>query len=132
MAARFHDEHRALYGYDFRDDPTQQVEWVNLRVTGVGPITRPELRELASRHGAADVRERARREPCARSASTPTPATSTPTCGGGPTCVPATPSRARRSSRSSARPSRSTPASTVRVDDLGNLVITKTTTSKEA
>ena len=44
---RFHDEHRALYGYDFRDDPRQQVEWVNLRVTGVGPITRPELRELA-------------------------------------------------------------------------------------
>ena len=29
----------ALYGYDFRDDPRQQVEWVNLRVTGVGPIT---------------------------------------------------------------------------------------------
>ena len=38
----FHAEHRALYGYDFRDDPRQQVEWVNLRVTGIGPITRPE------------------------------------------------------------------------------------------
>ena len=49
MAERFHDEHRQLYGYDFRDDPRQQVEWVNLRVTGVGPITRPELREIASR-----------------------------------------------------------------------------------
>ncbi|GAA5022649.1 hydantoinase/oxoprolinase family protein [Terrabacter aeriphilus] len=61
VAERFHDEHRALYGYDFRDDPTQQVEWVNLRVTGVGPITRPELRELASAEGAADVRERAHR-----------------------------------------------------------------------
>lgn len=63
VAARFHDEHRALYGYDFRGDPTQQVEWVNLRVTGVGPITRPELRELASADaaGAADVRERAHR-----------------------------------------------------------------------
>ena len=48
VASRFHDEHRALYGYDFRDDPTQQVEWVNLRVTGVGPITRPELRDLPS------------------------------------------------------------------------------------
>ena len=46
VASRFHDEHRALYGYDFRGDPAQQVEWVNLRVTGVGPITRPELQEL--------------------------------------------------------------------------------------
>ncbi len=49
VAARFHDEHRLLYGYDFRDDPRQQVEWVNLRVTGVGPITRPELREIPTR-----------------------------------------------------------------------------------
>ncbi|NUO35289.1 MAG: hydantoinase/oxoprolinase family protein [Dermatophilaceae bacterium] len=63
VASRFHDEHRALYGYDFRSDPTQQVEWVNLRVTGVGPITRPELRDLASADEAvvAGVRERAHR-----------------------------------------------------------------------
>ncbi len=47
VAAAFHDAHRALYGYDFRDDARQQVEWVNLRVTGVGPISRPELRPLA-------------------------------------------------------------------------------------
>ncbi|WP_270886316.1 hydantoinase/oxoprolinase family protein [Pedococcus sp. 5OH_020] len=46
VAEAFHDQHRRLYGYDFRDDPSQQVEWVNLRVTGVGPITRPELRPL--------------------------------------------------------------------------------------
>jgi N-methylhydantoinase A len=46
VASAFHDAHRALYGYDFRDDPAQQVEWVNLRVTGIGPITRPVLREL--------------------------------------------------------------------------------------
>ncbi|KRB43381.1 hydantoinase/oxoprolinase family protein [Terrabacter sp. Root181] len=61
VASRFHDEHRALYGYDFRNDPTQQVEWVNLRVTGVGPITRPELRDLAPSDGTAYVRERAHR-----------------------------------------------------------------------
>ncbi len=48
VASAFHDEHKALYGYDFRDDPRQQVEWVNLRVTGVGPITRPQIREIAS------------------------------------------------------------------------------------
>lgn len=44
VARRFHAEHRALYGYDFAGDPTQQVEWVNLRVSGIGPIRRPEIR----------------------------------------------------------------------------------------
>jgi N-methylhydantoinase A len=44
VAGRFHAEHRALYGYDFAGDATQQVEWVNLRVSGIGPIKRPEIR----------------------------------------------------------------------------------------
>src|SRR5450759_5358111 len=57
VATSFHDAHRALYGYDFRDDTRQQVEWVNLRVTGIGPITRPELTEIAP---AQDSAERAR------------------------------------------------------------------------
>jgi N-methylhydantoinase A len=52
VASAFHDAHRALYGYDFRDDPAQQVEWVNLRVTGIGPITRPVLREVPTREEA--------------------------------------------------------------------------------
>ena len=43
VAGRFHAAHRALYGYDFSTDPTQQVEWVNLRVSGIGPIRRPEI-----------------------------------------------------------------------------------------
>ncbi|HEU4512236.1 MAG TPA: hydantoinase/oxoprolinase family protein [Nocardioidaceae bacterium] len=43
VARRFHAEHRALYGYDFAGDPTQQVEWVNLRVSGIGPIQRPGI-----------------------------------------------------------------------------------------
>jgi N-methylhydantoinase A len=60
VADAFHDGHRALYGYDFRDDPRQQVEWVNLRVTGTGPITRPELREVATADGARPLVERAR------------------------------------------------------------------------
>ena len=42
--AAFHDAHELLYGYCFRDRPEQQVEWVNLRVTGVGSIRRPALR----------------------------------------------------------------------------------------
>ena len=51
VADAFHAGHRALYGYDFAGDPTQQVEWVNLRVTGIGPITRPQLRDLPERGG---------------------------------------------------------------------------------
>ncbi len=51
VAESFHDAHRALYGYDFRADASQQVEWVNLRVSGVGPIIRPELRELPAGDG---------------------------------------------------------------------------------
>lgn len=46
VADVFHDAHRALYGYDFRGNPDQHVEWVNLRVTGVGPLPRPEIREI--------------------------------------------------------------------------------------
>ncbi len=53
VADAFHADHRQLYGYDFRGDPTQQVEWVNLRVTGIGPITRPEIPKL----GASSVEE---------------------------------------------------------------------------
>ena len=41
--AAFHDAHERLYGYCFRDRPEQQVEWVNLRVTGIGPISRPSV-----------------------------------------------------------------------------------------
>jgi N-methylhydantoinase A len=45
VADAFHAAHEQLYGYSFRDDDRQQVEWVNLRVSGIGPIRRPELRE---------------------------------------------------------------------------------------
>jgi N-methylhydantoinase A len=44
VAAAFHAAHRGLYGYDFSGDATQQVEWVNLRVSGIGPIQRPEIK----------------------------------------------------------------------------------------
>ncbi|MFD0802723.1 hydantoinase/oxoprolinase family protein, partial [Streptomonospora algeriensis] len=65
VAAAFHSAHRDLYGYDLREDPNQQVEWVNLRVTGIGRIRRPEPRSLSlggesgrdsARTGARDVR----------------------------------------------------------------------------
>lgn len=51
-AERFHQAHRELYGYDFRGDPHQHVEWVNLRVSGIGPIKRPELTEIPAGQGA--------------------------------------------------------------------------------
>ncbi|MFA9430366.1 hydantoinase/oxoprolinase family protein [Egicoccus sp. AB-alg2] len=46
VVAAFHDEHERLYGYCYRDEPRHGVEWVNLRVSGVGPIQRPSLRRL--------------------------------------------------------------------------------------
>ncbi len=46
VAEAFHAAHEQLYGYCFRGDERQQVEWVNLRVSGIGPIRRPALREL--------------------------------------------------------------------------------------
>jgi N-methylhydantoinase A len=61
VAGRFHDEHKALYDYDFRDDPRQEVEWVNLRVTGIGPIRKPELREVGAGGGAESARTGTRR-----------------------------------------------------------------------
>ncbi|CUR60831.1 N-methylhydantoinase A/acetone carboxylase, beta subunit [metagenome] len=51
VADAFHEQHRMLYGYDFRHDSGQQVEWVNLRVSGIGPIKRPEIRRSPSGPG---------------------------------------------------------------------------------
>jgi N-methylhydantoinase A len=47
VEARFHDAHERAYGYAYRDDPSQVVEWVNLRVTGVGAKERPTLHPIA-------------------------------------------------------------------------------------
>ncbi|MBA3311470.1 MAG: hydantoinase/oxoprolinase family protein [Nocardioidaceae bacterium] len=52
VAHAFHEEHRRLYGYDFRDDARQEVEWVNLRVSGIGPIRKPEIRRVRQGSGA--------------------------------------------------------------------------------
>lgn len=39
----FHDAHERRYGYCYRDDPERgRVEWVNLRVAGIGPIATPD------------------------------------------------------------------------------------------
>ena len=57
-AERFHAAHEKRYGYGYRGVERQPVEWVNLRVTGIGPIERPKLRELPPGDGR---HERARR-----------------------------------------------------------------------
>jgi N-methylhydantoinase A len=54
VATAFHDAHEQLYGYAFRGDARQPVEWVNLRVTGVGPIERPQLADLPAREGGVE------------------------------------------------------------------------------
>ena len=59
----FHEAHRALYGYDFRSDARQQVEWVNLRVTGIGPIQRPDDRHGRGRATATAARALTGRRP---------------------------------------------------------------------
>lgn len=56
VTAAFHDEHEQLYGYAYRDRVSaggheHPVEWVNLRVTGIGPIQRPQLARLEGGSG---------------------------------------------------------------------------------
>jgi N-methylhydantoinase A len=45
--ARFHAAHQQTYGYSYADHPDQRIEWVNLRVAGIGPLRRPTLQRRA-------------------------------------------------------------------------------------
>jgi N-methylhydantoinase A len=58
VVARFHDAHERAYGYCYRDDPSHVVEWVNLRVTGIGAMPRPALDGVPAGGGAAAVERR--------------------------------------------------------------------------
>jgi N-methylhydantoinase A len=53
VLARFHTAHDRLYGYAYREDPRHAVEWVNLRVSGIGPIARPPVPAAPASSGAA-------------------------------------------------------------------------------
>ncbi len=64
VVARFHDEHERLYGYSYRGQPRHGVEWVNLRVSGIGPIRRPEPRMLAEREGGVERARTGTRSVC--------------------------------------------------------------------
>jgi N-methylhydantoinase A len=52
---RFHEEHDRTYGHGYPDQPT---ELVNLRLTAVGEIPKPRLREIPAARG--DVRQAAK------------------------------------------------------------------------
>jgi N-methylhydantoinase A len=44
---RFHAAHDKTFGYSYRTSrPPHAIEWVNVRVTGIGPIERPPLRAV--------------------------------------------------------------------------------------
>jgi N-methylhydantoinase A len=59
VVERFHAAHQQRYGYSYAESPDQRIEWVNSRVTGIGPIRRPALqRRQRSLEGGT---ERARR-----------------------------------------------------------------------
>ena len=64
VARAFHAEHRKLYGYDFAGDAEQQVEWVHLRVSGIGPITRPTIQVIAESGNASEIGPRSSRPVC--------------------------------------------------------------------
>jgi N-methylhydantoinase A len=54
----FHREHERAYGYSA---PAEPVEWVNLRLTAIGKIVPPRLRELASHDPCAGSPDAARK-----------------------------------------------------------------------
>jgi N-methylhydantoinase A len=56
--ARFHDEHERAYGFKA---PQETVELVNVRVSAVGAIAKPCLREIGSQGTAADAARTATR-----------------------------------------------------------------------
>ena len=110
VAGRFHAEHRALYGYDFAGDadPAGRVG----QPPGLRHRADPAPGDPASvRRRSTRRRAARRRRPRGRSASTPPTGTSTRRCSGAPTCAGRGRRPARRSSRSSARRCRCTPAS---------------------
>ena len=119
VAAAFHAEHRALYGYDFAGDGYQPVEWVNLRVTGIGPIKRPEIRSHA------DAPEPDDRASTRRSASMPPRGTSTPRCCGDPDLAPGEIVEGPAIIEEFGSTVPLHPGFTARVDEFLNLIVTR-------
>ena len=58
VVKRFHENHQATYGTSTTDAP---VEIVNLRVTAIGRIDKPKLREISPTGGAVSLAQKATR-----------------------------------------------------------------------
>jgi N-methylhydantoinase A len=58
LASRFHDEHERAYGFKA---PHEKVELVNVRVSAIGAIAKPRLREIDSHGPAPDAARTATR-----------------------------------------------------------------------
>jgi N-methylhydantoinase A len=72
--ARFHAAHERTYGYSYADQTGQQVEWVNLRVAGIGPLRRPIIhRRQRSSPGGPERALRETREVVFDEGGMPTP-----------------------------------------------------------
>jgi N-methylhydantoinase A len=59
MLRKFHEEHERAYGFAA---PAEPLEFVTLRLTAVGGIAKPKLREIPKREGGAGVPRRALRK----------------------------------------------------------------------
>ncbi|HEV7662360.1 MAG TPA: hydantoinase/oxoprolinase family protein [Chloroflexota bacterium] len=120
--ANFHTAHQRAYGYSYAGRPDQRIEWVNLRVVGIGPIRRPALERRP--RGLAGGVERA--VTASRPVYFETTFLETPIydrqrlqpgdCVGGPAIV-----------EEFGSTTVVFPSLTARVDDFGNLLLTRTT-----
>ncbi len=113
VLAAFHDEHERLYGYCYRDRTGAVIEWVNLRVAALGPITRPEPKEIAAGKGASSSRVR----PVYFDEWVDTPIYDRETLGAGDTL------RGPAIIEEFGSTTPILPGFTMTVDDLGNLVV---------
>jgi N-methylhydantoinase A len=118
VVSRFHDAHEATYGYCYRDNTHQRIEWVNLRVSGVGPITHPTLRHLEPGDGDTAAAHTGQRDVCFDGAWHATPLFARDRLRAGDAI--AGPAVIEEFGSTVPLP----PGFSARVDDLGNLVIT--------
>jgi N-methylhydantoinase A len=120
VVERFHDEHERLYGYCYRDQPRHGIEWVNLRVSGIGPITRPELQRIGPGDGTVTSASTGTRDVRFEADALPTPIYARERLRAGDVVV----GPAIIEEFGSTVPIH--PGYTARVDDLANLVVTVT------
>ncbi len=119
----FHDEHEQLYGYAYRGRTDRHpVEWVNLRVTGVGPITRPDIARLPAGDGDLTDAQTSRRPVAFDAEHRETPVYDRDSLGAGDEIV----GPAIVEEFGSTVPIH--PGFTARVDELANLVVTRSAT----